>query len=299
MFSQRRFGAMTLDQDEEALLLLRGNLRRRRIVVLVGESRRIAATDLRDRLAISTGSLYHNLKQLESMDLVAQDSSRSYILTERGQRIYDMLKTGRVAFEQEKPRNPVIERLSNVVFPLWLFVPLYESLAVAVLLPLLSVLLLAVLLVSARHYLVLLYAFSRASIDPLGFVATFVVSILAIFGFCTVVSYFLGGQGSHLRFLSASMVSLLPLSLYPAAVLLDRWLQLGLARETAVAYVFMLVAEGLTLPFFTAAVSYGKKIRWEKAAIVPLTLFYLTIFVTTLVQTGPPILTFLLILRGA
>jgi len=290
---------MTLDQDEEALLLLRSNLRRRRIIVLVGESRRITATDLRDRLAISTGSLYHNLKQLESMELVAQDSSRTYLLTEKGQRIYNMLKTGRVGFEQEKPSNPVIERLSSLVFPLWLFVPLYESLAVAILLPLLSVLLLAVLLVSARHYLVLLYAFSRASIDPLGFVITFVVSVLGIFAFCTVVSYFLGGQGNHLRFLSASTVSLLPLSLYPMVILLDRSFHLGIIQGTTAVYVVMLVAEGLTLPFFTAAVSYGKKIRWEKAAIVPLTLFYLTIFVTSLVQTGPPLLAFLPILMGA
>lgn len=284
---------MTLVGDEEALLLLRSSVRRRGIVVLVGESRRISATDLRDRLGISTGSLYHNLKQLESQDLVTQDSSRSYLLTERGQRIYNMLRTGRVAFERGKPRNPVFDRLSTVVFPLWLFVPLYESLALAILMPLLSVLLLAVLLISARHYLVLLFAFSRASIDPFGFIVTFFLSLLAIFGFCTVVSYFLGGQGNHLRFLSASMVSLLPLSVYPIVVLLGGWLQLGLAQETAALYVVMLVAEGLTLPFFTAAVSYGKKIRWEKAAIVPLSLFYLTIFVTTLVQTGPPLLTFL------
>ncbi len=290
---------MTLGEDEEALLLLRGNLRRRRILVLVGESRRISATDLRDRLAISTGSLYHNLKQLESQNLITQDSSRSYLLTEKGERIYNMLRMGRVAFEQEKPTNPVIERLSSLIFPLWLFVPLYESVAVAVLLPLLSVLLLAVLLASAKHYLVLLYAFSRTSIDPLGFTLTFVLSILAIFGFSTVASYFLGGQGNHLRFLSASMVSLLPLSLYPAVVLLDRWLQLGVTEGSAAVYVVMLVAQGLTLPFFTAAVSYGKKIRWEKAAIVPLTLFYLTIFVTTLVQTGPPLLTSLPILRSA
>lgn len=290
---------MTLGEDEEALLLLRGNLRRRRILVLVGESRRISATDLRDRLAISTGSLYHNLKQLESQNLITQDSSRSYLLTEKGDRIYNMLRMGRVAFEQEKPTNPVIERLTSLVFPLWLFVPLYESVAVAVLLPLLSVLLLAVLLASAKHYLVLLYAFSRTSIDPLGFILTFALSILAIFGFSTVASYFLGGQGNHLRFLSASMVSLLPLSLYPAVVLLDRWLQLGVTEGSAAVYVVMLVAQGLTLPFFTAAVSYGKKIRWEKAAIVPLTLFYLTIFVTTLVQTGPPLLTSLPILRSA
>ena len=290
---------MTLGEDEEALLLLRGNLRRRRILVLVGESRRISATDLRDRLAISTGSLYHNLKQLESQNLITQDSSRSYLLTEKGDRIYNMLRMGRVAFEQEKPTNPVIERLTSLVFPLWLFVPLYESVAVAVLLPLLSVLLLAVLLASAKHYLVLLYAFSRTSIDPLGFILTFALSILAIFGFSTVASYFLGGQGNHLRFLSASMVSLLPLSLYPAVVLLDRWLQLGVTEGSAAVYVVMLVAQGLTLPFFTAAVSYGKKIRWEKAAIVSLTLFYLTIFVTTLVQTGPPLLTSLPILRSA
>lgn len=290
---------MTLVGDEEALLLLRSSVRRRGIVVLVGESRRISATDLRDRLGISTGSLYHNLKQLESQDLVTQDSSRSYLLTERGQRIYNMLRTGRVAFERGKPRNPVFERLSTVVFPLWLFVPLYESLALAILMPLLSVLLLAVLLISARHYLVLLFAFSRASIDPFGFIVTFSLSLFAIFGFCTVVSYFLGGQGNHLRFLSASMVSLLPLSVYPIVVLLDRWLQLGLTQETAALYVVMLVAEGLTLPFFTAAVSYGKKIRWEKAAIVPLSLFYLTIFVTTLVQTGPPLLTLLPILGSS
>ncbi|MDH5362778.1 MAG: helix-turn-helix transcriptional regulator [Aigarchaeota archaeon] len=290
---------MTLGEDEEALLLLRGNLRRRRILVLVGESRRISATDLRDRLAISTGSLYHNLKQLESQNLITQDSSRSYLLTEKGDRIYNMLRMGRVAFEQEKPTNPVIERLTSLVFPLWLFVPLYESVAVAVLLPLLSVLLLAVLLASAKHYLVLLYAFSRTSIDPLGFILTFALSILAIFGFSTVASYFLGGQGNHLRFLSASMVSLLPLSLYPAVVLLDRWLQLGVTEGSPAVYVVMLVAQGLTLPFFTAAVSYGKKIRWEKAAIVSLTLFYLTIFVTTLVQTGPPLLTSLPILRSA
>jgi predicted transcriptional regulator len=50
--------------DERELLWLLRSKVRRMIIEVVGDSGRIGAVALRDKLGISTGSLYYNLRQL-------------------------------------------------------------------------------------------------------------------------------------------------------------------------------------------------------------------------------------------
>ena len=50
--------------DERELLWLLRSKVRRMIIEAVGDSGRIGAVALRDKLGISTGSLYYNLRQL-------------------------------------------------------------------------------------------------------------------------------------------------------------------------------------------------------------------------------------------
>ena len=53
--------------DERELLWLLRSKVRRMIIEAVGDSGRIGAVALRDKLGISTGSLYHNLRQLKHL----------------------------------------------------------------------------------------------------------------------------------------------------------------------------------------------------------------------------------------
>ncbi|MEM3490013.1 MAG: winged helix-turn-helix transcriptional regulator, partial [Nitrososphaerota archaeon] len=110
---------MSEDKEmEEAIWLLRHRVRRR-IIMTIGDEGRISATTLRDKLGISTGSLYYNLKQLEK--LVTQDSKRNYVLTEEGVAIYRLLKEqGDINLESIKaPQSKFEVILSNIFFPVW------------------------------------------------------------------------------------------------------------------------------------------------------------------------------------
>jgi hypothetical protein len=60
--------------DEELLWLVRHKVRRA-IIIAVGEEGRIGATALKQKLGISTGSLYYNLRQMSQ--LITQDEKKN------------------------------------------------------------------------------------------------------------------------------------------------------------------------------------------------------------------------------
>jgi hypothetical protein len=138
--------------DEELLWLVRHKVRRA-IIIAVGEEGRIGATALKQKLGISTGSLYYNLRQMSQ--LITQDEKKTYRLTEDGLRIYRALTQTSNAQSLPKPSRAV-ETVSSIFFPLWLYSPIYESRVVAAVLGPLSVFVLAFVLLAGRYELFLL-----------------------------------------------------------------------------------------------------------------------------------------------
>jgi len=90
--------------DEELLWLVRHKVRRA-IIIAVGEEGRIGATALKQKLGISTGSLYYNLRQMSQ--LITQDEKKTYRLTEDGLRIYRALTQTSNAQSLPKPSRAV------------------------------------------------------------------------------------------------------------------------------------------------------------------------------------------------
>lgn len=291
--------------DEEILWMLRQRVRRR-IIQVVGENGRISATTLREKLGVSTGSLYYNLRQLSN--LVQQDSRRNYLLTEEGVRAYQLIQEqanlgGEVV--PSKSTNPLYNFFTNMIFPVWLFEPLYERAALALVFPIISASLLGFLMIRARYDLVFLYMTHRGeNFELVEFFPLFAASLLGVYGLASLGSHLLR-SGSRVvkvpptdseptsrfreeaRFLASIVVSLLPLSLFPGLLVVDRALALGWMTSTTTQSVLLLVSQGLSLPFLIAAVSYAKNIRWERAATVALMLFYITIMVATILPLIP------------
>lgn len=283
--------------DEEILWMLRQRVRRR-IIQVVGENGRISATTLREKLGVSTGSLYYNLRQLSN--LVQQDSRRNYLLTEDGVRAYQLIQEqanlgGEVV--ASKSTNPLYNFFTNILFPVWLFEPLYERAAFVLVFPIMSATLLGFLMIRARYDLVFLFMTHRGeNFELTEFFPLFAASLLGVYGLASLGSYLLRSGSrvvkvpptdseprSRLReeakFLASIVVSLLPLSLFPGILVVDRALALAWTTASTTRSVLLLVSQGLSLPFLIAAISYAKNIRWERAAVVALMLFYVAVLV--------------------
>lgn len=283
--------------DEEILWMLRQRVRRR-IIQVVGENGRISATALREKLAVSTGSLYYNLRQLSN--LVQQDSRRNYLLTDDGVRAYQLLQEqanlgGEVV--PSRSTNPLYNFFTNILFPVWVFEPLYERAAFVLVFPIISATLLGFLMIRARYDLILLFMAHRGeNFELVEFFPLFAASLLGVYALASLGSHLLRSgsrvvkvppsdsePSSRLRdeakFLASIIVSLLPLSLFPGILVVDRALSLAWTTSFTTRSVLLLVSQGLSLPFVIAAISYAKNIRWERAAVVALMLFYLTVLV--------------------
>jgi DNA-binding HxlR family transcriptional regulator len=225
--------------DERELLWLLRSKVRRMIIETVGDSGRIGAVALRDKLGISTGSLYHNLRQLKH--LVTQDDRRNYVLTELGERVYKLLKTrGDISISDiTGKRNRVVEALSQFFVPYWLIGPLAERVRMGAVVAALSLLMLTALLLNQKMDLVVLhvYRFEVFSIQEfLRYLGITFVTIYLYFGLMTAlydllarseetdVRGVLGFLKSVITFsgqwrqaLVLISLGLLPMSIYPAA----------------------------------------------------------------------------------
>jgi len=290
--------------EDELVWLLRHRTRRR-IILAIGDAGRISATALRDHLKISTGSLYYNLRQLKGF--VTQDSDRNYVLTEDGLKVYKVLREGgTVSPEIFRPKTPskLATALSILFFPLWLYTPLYENLGVTISLPILSFALSSVLLIYTRSTTFLLH-FYNAQPSPLEIVGRHLLNILILYGLISLLALLFSGVLFHARregepllarvrsvvggslqdevkFLLALMVAVLPLMFFPAIISVNKLFHLGLIPPMGtpqyfqIRDIFLIVAQGLSLPFLTALTAYGRRLNGSTAALVILILFFIS-----------------------
>ena len=279
---------MTSQQDE--LLWLVRHRVRRRILIAVGDAGRISATALREKLGISTGSLYYNLRQLAP--LIKQDQKRNYMLTAEGERIYKLVTQQVDELPSPKTKSRVAAALENILFPIWLFSPLYEYPKMAAVMAPLSLAILAFLFINSRQELIMLHAIKpeRFALTDFGLKTLF--TIVVAFVYLSVISAVISGNirlpkvnslnhfvAENLKFLACIVVSFLPMGLFPGLYAVDRVFNLGIfagnygifARDTV-----LIISQTITVLMLTAAVAYSKKMRWQLALAVAFSYFYLS-----------------------
>jgi hypothetical protein len=293
--------------DERELIWLLRSKVRRMIIETVGDSGRIGAVALRDKLGISTGSLYYNLRQLKH--LVTQDDRRNYVLTELGERVYKLLKTrGDVSISDlAGKRSRVVEALSQFLVPYWLIGPLAERVRMGAVVAALSLLMLTALLLNQKMDLIVLhvYRFEVFSIPEfLRYLGITFVTIYLFFGLMTAlydllarseetdVRGVLGFLKSVITFsgqwrqaLVLISLGLLPMSIYPAAAFVDKVMGAGhfesrfVVPNSVVANVVLVVAQMACFLLFSASLSYVRRLRWHVAALISFSAIYLSIVV--------------------
>ncbi|MCS7117805.1 MAG: winged helix-turn-helix domain-containing protein [Thaumarchaeota archaeon] len=300
--------------DERELLWMLRHRIRRKIIEAIGDSGKIGAVALRERLGISTGSLYYNLRQLR--DLVAQDDKRNYVLTKLGEQVYRYLKTREdVSFEEmEVGRSRMLELVSQLFIPTWLISPSMERVRFGVLTAALSVAVLSALLINGKFVLIFLHVYKFRNFSMDYFAVWMAASALLTYSYFSLLSEvyerfsgrkserfkgFRGFIASVLLFggqwrqaLTLIPLGLLPMSIYPTAAFVDRVLRLGQFESTfplpnsVTANLVLVASQVISFLVFAAGLSYVRRIRWHVAALISFSLIYLSIIVSYLVTSS-------------
>lgn len=299
---------------EKAIWLLRHRVRRR-IILTIGEAGRISATALRDKLGISTGSLYYNLKQMER--LVTQDAKRNYILTEEGAVIYRLLREqGDLNIQQLKTSQSRIETiLTNIFFPIWLVAPLLEKVRLTILVGLLSLIILSALFMNSKIELIILHIYHFTNFSVNNFIKNLLLSLFIIYVYVSatslihelmprrsteelaytprkIISLFIGDVEQSLKLFSSIIISLLPLAIYPAIAFIDKitgWGQFisrSIIPSTLAANITLVIAQLCVFILLTATLSYLRRLRWHVSALISFSVIYLSIVVQYIVVMG-------------
>lgn len=278
--------------DEELMWLVRHKVRKA-IILAVGEEGRIGATALKQKLGISTGSLYYNLRQMSQ--LITQDEKKTYRLTEDGVRIYKALTAQTDTSQNVKPSR-VGEILSALFFPMWLFSPIYESKVVASVLGPLSLFVIVFVLLAGRHEIFILNVVPVSPLNHFYFVLKLGLTYLIGFVILSVFSYLFSGKfrsastairslrNSRLKdvlvetgkLLSSFSVALLPLGLVPGLAVIDRVLQTSILSNILLRDALVVVSQTMSILLISAVVAYTKKMRWQTSMGVALAFFYLS-----------------------
>ncbi len=315
MIKDRPVAEMSDEKElEEAIWLLRHRVRRR-IIMTIGEAGRISATTLRDRLGVSTGSLYYNLKQLDR--LVTQDSKRNYVLTEEGNIIYRLLKEqGDINLETIKITRSKLEMiLSNIFFPIWLVAPLLDRARLSLLAGALSITFLSALLLNSKAELIILHIYHFPNFSINSYVLKLLLSLCIIYFYVSVTSFihdlmmrrgsreeklslrriislFFGTDLQWVKLLCSIMISMFPLAIYPAVAFIDKvagWGQFmskGVIPSSIAANVTLVIAQLGVFILLTATLSYLRKLRWHVAALISFSVIYLSIVAQYIVVLG-------------
>lgn len=308
--------ASVKDTPEENPVWLLNHRTRRRIILAIGDAGRISASSLRSSLKISTGSLYYNLKQLEPF--VAQDNKRNYYLTEKGLEVYRMLKEGNtILLETAKNPHGFFDKIfTTVIHPSWLLGPLLDRSVIAGILGLLSILLTAALFINGKVSLIGLHVYHWRTFDLLSTILTLLGTVVFIYLYLSALTNFydwirrrniVGENGlrghvrklvldiltfnrSVLQGLAAASLGILPMSIYPFLLFLAKlrgWTGIyapgSVVPTSLIANVVIVVSQFTSFLILTSSLAHLRGIRWHIAALVCLSLIYLSIILQYLI----------------
>ena len=241
---------------------------RRDLLCFIGEKRIVSFTDIQDRFQMKVGTLYHHLDTLG--ELITQDSSKKYLLTEMGQRSYALIED---EIDISAPKSEVYGRMS---FLHSIFLrPVFQFIKKDPIRSLGFSLLLFVGLGVATYFLSVAPIFLFPSFIFPDFIAPvfFLVSTLITYLLTELfVNLIYGRKTGKLALFQSAIFAQIPLMLfcileslvfefdYPVSPLqLDVW-----------AIVLLMLVQLLFIGFLTESILVIKELRVEKAGVATL-----------------------------
>jgi DNA-binding transcriptional ArsR family regulator len=240
---------------------------RRRIVELLGTNESLGFSQLRAETGLPVGTLYYHLDVLRG--LVTQDSSRRYLLSREGRKLFESLAE-REGIPHHRPSRALR------VLPGWIYVRLGRSFPSAAAVWLAVALLGAVLSVAGGQALVLMH-FGVSVFPNMVDAMLFPASMVAYLTFCLASSYLLTGRGTSLAGIFASGLAYAPYLLFPLATVL-----FGVTGTGDLGLVYLLLAilvQGLSVILGAAYLSSTYGMRLERSLLLQL-FFYVVATVT-------------------
>ncbi|MEM1942998.1 MAG: helix-turn-helix domain-containing protein [Candidatus Caldarchaeum sp.] len=269
-----------LEQKNEKLLFytLLKNPIRRQIITLLKENGPMAATDLKQLLGISVGTLYYHLEFMQPF--VVKTSKRKYTLSEKGLRLVESMRVSDYLAESsvgglQGPRrfllmftlNPLLDRV---------------QMSRATMIP--------VAFLSSIMYVVLSWRLSnsqlllhfRAMPSPETALLASTLNILLLIALLMAAGFL-----ASLRFGGESAIALtLPIALTPSNILLTYFTVIsgfGVASSTMFASITSWVYLALhvwQMAAISAVLVSSKGVSWEKAVVVSAAISYVSLFIS-------------------
>jgi len=256
-----------------------GHPLRRNLIKILGEQKSASFTDLKSTLNVSVGTLYYNLDLLEG--LIAQDRNKKYTLTPKGEMAFRLLEESEeklisLGIRAEK-RAGWFRFLNKVLLVRDLFSYLYASPKLS-LLSAIPIIIYGIWITSQAQLLPIIFLYSdNPVLPPIWTAGLFMVGWMIINFLGNLIPFTLyhrpkEGAGS---LLVGSCYAILPSLTLPTIWVICKTLLIPLSLIAT--QVVMLLSMGYSLCLLTTAISMAKGLRTEKAALVTMIIFYLTV----------------------
>lgn len=249
---------------------------RRRIIEILGTQEKIGFKELRETLGLGVGTVYYHLDMLSAF--LTQDKQRKYRLNDRGQALYRILKDGNVPTRLE-----ISETFSHRTAK-WLFLsPVFAKTVKPLrVLPFAIAMLLFGAFGAAYAELepALFFYLKDSMYNAMTTVALFFFCWIGLFLFAELLTYLLYRRvGSDLQLFACLGIAALPMAIFPYVyVAMSIALPiLSLADLDMTRQYVLIILQIWNLLLVSAALSFGKGIRLDKAFVISLTVMYLNI----------------------
>ncbi len=284
--------------DPETVYSILGNPNKRNIIIFLGERGVATFTEMRKNLRISVGNLYYNLDGLK--DFITKDEKRRYMLTERGKKLYQILREEASRIDHAiRPKGHLYSLFDKVIRPIILperlFISMYRNKVLSSIF-FISVSILAILSATFGRFELLLleYGDSPVNTPPIylgGFlvpveiwlVAKVYLSWILITILLEALCRIMGIREFRIEFAVATFLSYAPILAYPILYrfIVTALTALTVEQQLMLSLLFRLM-QAFTLGFLTAAISVFKRMTPDKAFILVFVLFYVSYLIEIL-----------------
>ncbi len=266
---------------------------RRRIIDLLGDEGPLGFTQIRTRLSIPVGTLYYNFDMLKG--LVVQQSDKKYKLTETGQDAYrkvhssEYAKSGERLADNLPEAQSYIEKIGRILLPSQVIRSIQSTSLEGVLGMILILALGSLLIYSARLETFVFFLnpsplslYLTPTLESLVLELAFLGSWLLIYLVSDIFATMLyGRRGEHFPLLVGTAYCLLPIVVFASywEIIQNLALSGSGGLVISVSRILAVVVQAWSLALLARIISSLKGIRLDKAAIISLTLAYVSIMI--------------------
>ncbi len=256
---------------------------RRKIVELLGDEGPLGFTQIKSRLNIRVGTLYYHFDILSG--LIVQDEQKRYMLTAAGRDAYDKLHSEEYVRSEAKLSDsaPVsaglLARLGKFFALRWL-ITLLQSESILAFVTTGFVLALGLIFVSEAQLETVVLFLNPTYNGPPILALEFLGSWLGVYGISDLIAtYLFGRKGEHLPLLLGTTYAMVPLILFAGwwTYVADFTITVGGLGTFAFSRVVLILLQAFSLLLLARMVSGLKGLRLDKAAVISLTVAYLSI----------------------